>query len=365
MAKTTSEHPSEGLLSSQEIEELVTQLVAEEISIQKQNRKLKIAQERALQQAQREREAQLAQGYALSAAAQEANFNEAYEDSDFLGQDTSAFSFPGGRIRRHGFFHKRKAAGSTDISSTSTSGFHSAVDVRELVDYEDVADQYLAGKSFKERLSSISKGVKKVLSERLSVNAAEMMSDLPIIQRADGSVGSIGESWWDDVVSPKPEFVDRHVTEAELRSASIAKRVSPFDDNPFALNQEVVDYNEGSWNQALDALEKNTEEDMALTIGDLMSASKARIEPADLAEDDEFDFLDMDEIDGLEPKTEFLAFRVPGGHPEVSDTASYVNYLVNDELSASENSSVKTQVAKHLRVLEGGSGRIRTAAKPA
>lgn len=361
MAQMMSEHAHEGLLSSNQIEELISQLVAEEISIQRQNRELKIAQERALAQAQREREAQLVSAYHHGVPAKE----EELGVSEFLSEGSRTFFFPKETRARFELSRKLRKAGATNTSSTSATGFHSAVDVKESLDYEDIAHQYLAGKSFKERLSSITKGVKKVLSERLSVNAAEMMSDLPIIQRADGSVGSIGESWWDEATSTEPDVSQHEITDAELRSASIAKRVSPFEENPFALNQKVAAYNEGSWNQALDALEKTTEESLALTMGDLMSASRNRIDTPVFPEEEEFSILDMDEIDGLEPDTEFLSFRVPGGHPEVSDTASYVNYLVNDELSVSENTSVKTQVAKHLRVLEGGSGRIGIAVKPA
>jgi hypothetical protein len=43
----------------------------------------------------------------------------------------------------------------------------------------------------------------------------------------------------------------------------------------------------------------------------------------------------IDEPDGLEDNTRHLSFRTPAGHPEVQDTASYINFLVNSELGGS------------------------------
>ena len=45
----------------------------------------------------------------------------------------------------------------------------------------------------------------------------------------------------------------------------------------------------------------------------------------------------LDEPDNLEPQTAFIPFKVPGGHPGVVDTESYVDYLIEDEFS--KNSS--------------------------
>ena len=62
-------------------------------------------------------------------------------------------------------------------------------------DYVDVAEGYVRTRTFAERMSARAKGVASVLSERLG---AAKMDGLPVIARADGSVGDVGESWWDE-----------------------------------------------------------------------------------------------------------------------------------------------------------------------
>ena len=57
----------------------------------------------------------------------------------------------------------------------------------------------------------------------------------------------------------------------------------------------------------------------------------------------------LDEPDGLEEQTNFLSFKAPGGHPEVTDTASYVNFLVENEFEAKSKGFGK-HVKRYLKV---------------
>lgn len=364
MATLTSEHVHQGLLSSHEIEELVSQLVSEEISIHQQNQKLKIAQERAMEQARRDREAQIAAFQSLSSAGrvQGDTLNGLAFMDDEAGLQ-NAYGSQGKRAWGAAVADDAYAYGST------TPGFD---------DMEALADEYVADKTFKERIRAIARGVHDVLAERLSPNAEDFMSDMPVIQRADGSVGDIGESWWKDATTREANAgfsaeqkmenaADANAAlEAEMRSAAIAKRVHHMEEAPFDLNQSIAVSREGSWDEALAAMEQNAQENLALTMGDIMSAAKMEATPTiEEMEDAEFDWIDMDEVDGIEPDTGFLTFRVPGGHPEVQDTASYVDYLVKDELLDASSPLIKKHAQKrnatHLRVIEGGSGRIRKA----
>lgn len=60
-------------------------------------------------------------------------------------------------------------------------------------DYEDIAQNYVRQQTFKQRLQLRAEGVAKILSERLGTNKFD---DLPVIERADGSVGDVGTQWW-------------------------------------------------------------------------------------------------------------------------------------------------------------------------
>ena len=62
----------------------------------------------------------------------------------------------------------------------------------------------------------------------------------------------------------------------------------------------------------------------------------------------------LDEPDGLEPDTQFLTFRAPAGHPEVTDTASYVNYLVAHEMGENRSRTARRAVKHALKVIPGG-----------
>lgn len=61
-------------------------------------------------------------------------------------------------------------------------------------DYEDVASSYVRERRDSERRAQRAKGVAGVLRERFG---GSRMEGLPVIERADGTVGDVGESWWD------------------------------------------------------------------------------------------------------------------------------------------------------------------------
>ena len=76
--------------------------------------------------------------------------------------------------------------------------------------YEYVAERYVKKQNNKKRRATIAQGVAAVLANRLGLE--NPMEGLPVIQRADGSVGDVGESWWDEAAevkvnrNPEPGF---------------------------------------------------------------------------------------------------------------------------------------------------------------
>lgn len=60
-------------------------------------------------------------------------------------------------------------------------------------DLVEIAENYVRQKTFKERLATRAEGVAKILAERLG---AHNFDDLPVIERADGTVGDVGTAWW-------------------------------------------------------------------------------------------------------------------------------------------------------------------------
>jgi hypothetical protein len=65
-------------------------------------------------------------------------------------------------------------------------------------DYADIATEYVNRLTFGKRMANRAKGVAQLLGERLG---GDPMEDLPMIPRADGTVGDVGTSWWDAAVS--------------------------------------------------------------------------------------------------------------------------------------------------------------------
>lgn len=56
----------------------------------------------------------------------------------------------------------------------------------------------------------------------------------------------------------------------------------------------------------------------------------------------------------MEPQTAFIPFKTPGGHPEVVDTETYVDYLIEDEFSKNSSTVARRSSRRFLRLLEGG-----------
>ncbi len=224
-------------------------------------------------------------------------------------------------------------------------------------DYEDIATNYVRRLSFAERMAARARGVADVLGERLG---SDMMDGVPVIERADGSVGDVGTGWWNVAMG---DSVRRDLdvgastglasfSAAQATAADQAPKTHAAARNSVAARLADLDMGVYPEQRAAEALD--SEKDMWERALDAMESQDSGAFPA-------VDFVDvigggdtLDEPDGLEGPTKFIPFRTPAGHPEVVDTESYVEYLINDEFSRNESNTARRKARSYLKVIEGG-----------
>ena len=143
-------------------------------------------------------------------------------------------------------------------------------------DYEDIAENYVGRATFRARMARRAEGVAATLRERMG---ASMMEGIPVIERADGSVGDVGTSWWRDAVGEgtiiqdsgfatdasapaiPSDFSasdhDRLVASAGRHGASIASRVAFVDEGAYPERRTAEDLDDADeWERALRSLDE-------------------------------------------------------------------------------------------------------------
>lgn len=241
-------------------------------------------------------------------------------------------------------------------------------------DYGQIAENYVNRITFRERMARRAEGVAAALSGRIG---SGMMDGLPVIERADGSVGDVGTSWWttevgreridantgfaaDEVAQisiPSSFSADaartalEAVREQQSRSrADIASRLAFIDEGVFPEHRSVAEAAADDWEQALRSMEENL-------AADPETPNQDPIEFIDAVGNSET----LDEPDNMEPDTSFIPFRTPAGHPEVVDTESYVDYLIEDEFGRNSSKAARRTSRRYLRILEGGTSATDTS----
>lgn len=277
-------------------------------------------------------------------------------------------------------------------------------------DYADVADAYVKKITLAERMSARAKGVANVLSERLG---ASKMEGLPVIARADGSVADMGESWWqnafaDDQVigaqsaasaaEPFASFAqietpaaqaqvngDTAKSHAQLNPESsefiyVSQAQKPAEANAQAQMVQTQPSYEGEKSQVEvktkrpahakldDARWSEEQQDLwavALSALDDRFAEQIAMGPeTSVGFADEIGDADsIDDPEGIEPITTFMSFKPTAGHPEVQDTNSYVDLLIDQEFahnsSVAARKSVRGVLRNYLTVVDGGTGELK------
>ncbi len=246
------------------------------------------------------------------------------------------------------------------------------------LDYEDIAENYVRHGSWQEKLAARARGVRDVLAERLGTDRFE---GLPIIERADGSVGDVGTSWWNARLSQSvravgdldarvppidalevPSWMEgmsrpatskqasatpRPSARARSRAAIIARSVAEVDQGVYPERRSAVDLDHKDvWEEALAAMSERIEQAQAAPVfvaaaseSDASSASERMAQP-----------------------TRFIPFKAPAGHPEVVDTETYVDYLISEEFSRNSSQAARRSSRNYLHVIEGGSQAIKSTA---
>ena len=262
---------------------------------------------------------------------------------------------------------KQASAPAKAASSVSTDATHApAAQTKraarhEATDLADIATNYVERQTKATRAKSRARGVKALLAERMSRG---MFDDLPVIQRADGTVGDVGTDWWNfkmgnsvkndfsDLNTAADEGLDIDMTgehnklqsyksdnaqlEGAARIAYISRGIAEVDEGVFPERRDPKELDsEDLWDQAMKSMEKRGRE---------LPQPFERI-TADSAEDKR----------EQEAPTQVIPFRVPAGHPEIVDTATYVDYLIGQEFDKNTSQAVRQTSRDYLRVIEGGS----------
>ena len=241
-------------------------------------------------------------------------------------------------------------------------------------DYGQIAVNYVNRITFRERMACRAKGVAAALSSRIG---SGMMDGLPVIERADGSVGDVGTSWWTtevgrERVNANTGFAADEVAQISIPSsfsadaartaleaarkqhsrsrADIASRLAFIDEGVFPEHRSAAEAATDDWEQALRSMEENL-------AADPETPNQDPIEFIDAVGNSET----LDEPDNMEPDTSFIPFRTPAGHPEVVDTESYVDYLIEDEFGRNSSKAARRTSRRYLRILEGGTSATGTS----
>lgn len=131
-------------------------------------------------------------------------------------------------------------------------------------DYAQIAENYTKLLSWRERTIARAKGAAAVLLERLG---QDPMDGLPIIERADGTVGDVGTAWWTKAVGE--ESITRDFGIAEIgaeaipedftnHAADISSRISYVDQGVFPEKRTIDELEHvDDWTLALAAMDEH------------------------------------------------------------------------------------------------------------
>ena len=131
-------------------------------------------------------------------------------------------------------------------------------------DYAQIAENYIKLLSWRERTVARAKGAAAVLLERLG---QDPMDGLPIIERADGTVGDVGTAWWTKAVGE--ESITRDFGIAEIgaeaipedftnHAADISSRISYVDQGVFPEKRTIDELEHADdWTLALAAMDEH------------------------------------------------------------------------------------------------------------
>lgn len=250
-------------------------------------------------------------------------------------------------------------------------------------DYEAIAQSYAEKNSSRRpKFGGHTHSVANKLRERFD---ADMMSDLPVIARPDGSVADVGTSWWNTSVglasitsfdsyveedtmenlaipsdftakTGRERLVEAAKSSSEFMQADISQRIAFVDEGEFPEVRSPEDsLADDVWASALKSMDER------LNAQGTAAGQAISMPFCDIVGDMDT----LDEPDGLEQNTTFIPFKTPAGHPEVVDTETYVDYLIGEEFGRNSSDATRNAAGRFLRLLEGGTStsRLNTASR--
>ena len=297
--------------------------------------------------------------------------------------------------------------------SNGTPSHYSAA--HEATDYGDIAENYVRRLTWAERMGARARGVGQMLAERIG---KEMLDGVPVITRADGSVGDVGTTWWNvlygnairhdlsslpavddiDMTGEHNTLVDldhlnawaaqtaartEHAAVRETQTAArtehaavrkeqqaavaaapttIAKPLSPAEERvSLRMRMSVADrvaYIASHIALIDEGVFPERRDEKEREAEDLwtraMSAMDEREMEPAIAAGTPAEEV-IDTPETSEEETAVLPFRPVAGHPEVVDKTSYVDYLLRQEFERNSSEAFRTTSRNYLRVIEGGS----------
>lgn len=225
----------------------------------------------------------------------------------------------------------------------------------------------------------MAQGAESVARKFRSRHGADMMDGLPVITRADGSVADVGTDWWNTSVGlGSVTKVEDYVASDDSGSLAIpsefvaqtgkqrlveaAKNATAKNASAEFAKDEIRDrlafVDEGVFPE-VHGSEGLADDDWASALRSMDDRFNSRLVNPEPVIPMPFcdvvgDMDTLDEPDGLEQRTTFIPFKPLGGHPEVVDTESYVNHLIEEEFDHSPSAATRNAAGRFLRLLEGG-----------
>lgn len=222
----------------------------------------------------------------------------------------------------------------------------------EIVDYESIAQGYVASERQEEKKAARSRGVAAVLLERIGQKDV-----FPTIERGISKIDE-SESWWGDddtvpisaVTASAPEELTLPELSAEEKSA-IARENAEKRRAAEIITRSVPQVDQGVYPERRSAEEIAEGEDLwttALAAMDDLMPTAAFTDNVGSAET-------IDEPDGLELPTEFLNLETHEKAQELYDATAFVDFAEDNEATQATAPIEPQPAGTFLKVIEGGS----------
>lgn len=218
----------------------------------------------------------------------------------------------------------------------------------EITDYVNVAERFVNDERKEKSKAVRAKGVAAVLVERM-----DLQKGFPTIERGASQI-ELSETWWDDLEPVAPNVTATAVTdlpELTTREKRILARENAAKRRAAErISRSVAQVDQGMYPELRTADDLDDGEDLWMMA---MTAMEDHM-PQVVFSDNVGNADTIDEPDGLAANTNFLTFRARAQRPEFNDTASFIDYIVSDELARSSSDAVRRRSRSYLTLLEGG-----------